>query len=303
MTLGKVEAPTVLLLALTYLVWGAGTMLWGGSAVLAILLTGIAIAQHSSLQHEALHGHPTRNAALNEALVFPALSLFVPYRRFRATHLQHHYDPNLTDPYDDPESQYRDPAEWARFNLWQRWLWSAHNTLAGRMLLGPFLGTARFISMELHAMACGDRAVMNGWVWHVAGLVPVVLWLRYAAMPLWAYLAAIWLGFALLRIRTFLEHRADDAARARTVVIEDRGPLSILFLNNNFHAVHHMHPKVPWYELPSLYASRRDHYLRRNGGYVYRGYGQVFWQYFLRAKDPVAHPIWPVAKRDVTDDL
>ncbi|MBC7737027.1 MAG: fatty acid desaturase, partial [Candidatus Saccharibacteria bacterium] len=185
----------------------------------------------------------------------------------------------------------------------ERWVCVVNNTLAGRMLLGPILGTYRFVAGEVGALAKGDRTVITGWVLHGLGLVPVGVWLaHYATMPVPAYLLAVWLGFGLLRIRTFLEHRAHENARSRTVVVEDRGPLSILFLNNNFHAVHHMHPKVAWYDLPDLYASRRDHYLRRNGDYVYRTYGEIFRQYFLRTKDPVAHPIWPVQKRDVTEE-
>ena len=41
----------------------------------------LAAALHSSLQHEVLHGHPTRSPLLNEALVFPALSVVYAYRR------------------------------------------------------------------------------------------------------------------------------------------------------------------------------------------------------------------------------
>jgi len=69
----------------------------------------LAAAMHSSLCHEALHGHPTRLKWLNEALVFAQLSLVIPYGRFHDLHLVHHTDENLTDPYDDPESNYRDP--------------------------------------------------------------------------------------------------------------------------------------------------------------------------------------------------
>ncbi len=290
------EWPTLLLLALTYLVWATGTMIWQESAVLSLILTGVAIAQHSSLQHEALHGHPFVNAALNEALVFPALSVFVPYRRFRDTHLQHHYDPALTDPYDDPESNYRDPAEWARLSRLRQKLLRWNNTLAGRIVLGPVLGTARFVAADL-VTAPTDRRVGQAWILHAAGLVLLGIWLMvWGTMPVWAYLIAVYLGFALLRIRTFLEHRAHDNARARTVVIEDRGPLSLLFLNNNFHAVHHMHPSVPWYRLPDLYASRKAHYLKRNDGYVYRSYAEIFRSYLWRAKDTVPHPIWPVKR-------
>ena len=97
----------------------------------------------------------------------------------------------------------------------------------------------------------GDGRVQLAWGLHLMGLVPLVLWLEWVGMPVWAYLLAVYLGTALLKIRTFLEHRAHEAFRARTVIIEDRGPLSYLFLNNNFHVVHHMHPAVPWYELPA----------------------------------------------------
>ena len=78
------------------------------------------------------------------------------------------------------------------------------------------------------------------------------------------------------------------------MIIEDRGPLALLFLNNNFHAVHHMHPEVAWYRLPGLYLQRREHFLRRNDGYLFTSYAQVIARYLLRAKDPVPHPIFPV---------
>lgn len=120
-------------------------------------------------------------------------------------------------------------------------------------------------------------------------------WLNYLGnMPIWAYLLAAYLGWSLLKIRTYLEHRAHEAARARTVIIESRGPLSLLFLNNNFHVVHHMHPAVAWYKLPALYAARKEHYQRRNEAYVYKSYVEIFARYLFRAKDPVPHPIWPV---------
>lgn len=298
----SMEWPTLVLLAVTYVVWATGTMLWQDSAVLSVLLTGIAVAQHSSLQHEALHGHPFRNDRINEALVLPALSLFIPYRRFRATHLQHHHDPALTDPYDDPESNYLDPAEWARLSRPMQKMLRLNNALAGRMIIGPVLGTALWVTADL-ARARQDRQVAQDWALHAAALVPVALWLLiWGTMPLWGYLLAVYLGLALLRIRTFLEHRAHEAARARTVVIEDRGPLSLLFLNNNFHVVHHMHPNVAWYYLPGLYQARKAHYLRRNDGYVYRSYAEIFSRYLWKAKDTVPHPIWPVQKSLPTDE-
>lgn len=293
---GAVEWPTLALFAITFALWGLGTTaLYDFSPLAGVLLTGVAIAQFSSLQHEALHGHPFRSEALNEALATPALTLTVPYGRFRDTHLAHHHDPVLTDPYDDPESNYLDPAVWAGLPGIARLLLRLNNTLLGRIVLGPLIGNALWLWGEARLIAANAPGVRRDWGLHLLGLLPVLLWLWGAAMPFWAYLLAAWIGHGLLKIRTFLEHRAHEAARARTVIVEDRGPLSILFLNNNFHAVHHMHPKVAWYHLPALYAANRAHYLRRNEGYAYRSYAEVFRHHLLNAKDPVPHPLYPMA--------
>ncbi len=288
-----VEWPTLLLLIATYAVFGLATaVLFPINATLAIVITGVAIAQFSSLQHEVLHGHPFQSQRVNEALVFPALTLTVPYARFRDQHLAHHHDPHLTDPYDDPESNYLDPAVWNRLSAAMRILLTANNTLLGRIVIGPILGNIFWLASEARLIRAGNRAVIRAWMAHAAGLVLLGLWLFATGMPVWAYLLAIWIGQGLLKIRTFLEHRAHELCRARTVLVEDRGPLALLFLNNNLHVVHHAHPNVAWYRLPGLYAQNRSHYVRRNEGYVYRSYAAVFRSHFTKAKDPVPHPLW-----------
>lgn len=291
------EWPTLLLLLATYAAWAAGTLLWPWSGLLSVIVTGVAVAQFCSLQHEMLHGHPFRNPHLNHALVFPALALVVPYERFRDTHLQHHHDPALTDPYDDPESNYQDPVVWAQMSRPLRALLRVNNTLLGRILLGPAVGTWFFVRADLALIRAGRPGILRAWVLNGLGVVLVLLWLvAFTAMPVWAYVMAAYLGYSLLKIRTYLEHRAHEAPRARTVIIEDKGPLALLYLNNNLHVVHHMHPQVPWYRLPALYAARREHYQRRNEAYVYRNYAEIFRRYLLKAKDPVPHPVWPVRK-------
>lgn len=298
-----IEWPTLILFAATYAIWGlATTVLWTMSPALATLAAALAIAQFSSLTHEVLHGHPFRNQALSEALVFPGLTIFVPYLRFKDLHLQHHFDPALTDPYDDPESNYLDPSVWARLSRSRQTLLRFNNTLIGRMLVGPAISTWALVTGDIAQLRKGDRRVWLAWGLHLPGVALVLVWLGWVGtMPLWAYLLAAYLGWSLLKIRTYLEHRAHDAARARTVVIESRGPLSLLFLNNNFHVVHHMHPGVAWYKLPALYFGNREHYLRRNDGYVYRSYVEIFRQFLFRAKDPVPHPIFPIDKGGVLD--
>ena len=288
------EWPTLGLLIATYALWALATT-WAAALwlPLGVSLAALAIAQHSSLSHEALHGHPFAQARANAAVIWPALGLCVPYLRFRDTHLAHHRDALLTDPYDDPESNYLDPVVWVRLPRIIRAALRFNNTLAGRLIIGPVVGMTVFLRADWRAIRAGDTAIRQAWLWHGVAALPVLTWVWLSPMPAWAYLIACYAAMSLLKIRTFLEHRAHERASGRTVVIEDRGPLALLFLNNNYHAVHHMHPKVAWYLLPGLYARNRAHYLARNDGYVYRGYGQIFRAYLLRAKDSVAHPLWP----------
>jgi fatty acid desaturase len=290
----RIEWPTLALAAVTYGLWGAGLYLAPGVSLwLAIPLVAWTIAQHSSLTHEVIHGHPFADRRLNEALVFPALALVVPFRRFRDTHLAHHNDAILTDPYDDPESNYQDPKIWSRLPRWTQRLLNANNTLAGRLILGPAMGQVMWMRGDLALIRAGDTRVRDGWIWHIPAVMVVFAVVLWSPMPLWAYLVAAYLGLSLLKLRTFLEHRADVSAPARTVVIEDRGPFALLFLNNNLHVVHHMHPRTPWYRLPQLYRANPERYLGRNGGYRYRSYAEVFRRYVFTAKDPVPHPLLP----------
>ncbi len=79
-----IEWQTLLILFLCYCVWmGATTWLAGMWRPLGFAATTLAVALHSSLSHEVLHGHPFRIKVLNEALVFPAIGVFMPYGRFR----------------------------------------------------------------------------------------------------------------------------------------------------------------------------------------------------------------------------
>ena len=289
-----VEWPTFFVLAACYGLWAWAVFgLSQVSLPLAIVIVILMGTQHSSLTHEVIHGHPTRWRWLNAALVFPPLTLVIPYLRFRDMHLAHHHDEIITDPYDDPESNYLDPVVWAQKSWLVKRFLILNNTLAGRILIGPAVGLWGFWGGDVRAILKGDRAALWGWLLHLPALALVLWVISLSSMPLWAYAIATYFSISLLKIRTFLEHRAHEKARGRTVVIEDRGLFALLFLNNNFHVVHHMHPRTAWYRLPGIYAAKRDHYLARNDGYRYRNYAEVFSRYLLRPKDPVAHPFWP----------
>jgi fatty acid desaturase len=287
------EWPTITLLAGCYVVLVLA-LVWlvAVSLVLAGMAVAVALVLHSSLSHEILHGHPFPSQKVNTALGLVQPGLFIPFIRFRDTHLAHHRDARLTDPYDDPESNYLDPMVWARLPHWQQNILRFNNTLLGRMTVGPLVGQWAFMRSDWAAIRSGDRAVLAGWLWHLPGAIIVLVAVVWSQMPLWVYMMAAYAALGILKIRTFLEHQAHARSRGRTVIVEDRGPLAFLFLNNNLHVVHHMHPRLPWYRLPALYAAHKARFLACNDGYMYRSYAQIFTRYFVKSKDPVAHPLW-----------
>jgi fatty acid desaturase len=288
-----VEWPTLGLIVLVYavlaaLVWHHGRLPWW----IILIVGGYATALQVSLQHEVLHGHPTRHRRLNEVLVFVSPHFWMPYQRYRATHLRHHDDRHLTDPSLDPESSYLLPDSWARLSAPLRQIYTLNNTLAGRMLLGPMIGIVRIWGGDLLAIARGDREIARAWLLHLLGSG---IWLGYVVavcgMPLAQYLALIaYPAISLSLVRSFCEHQAAADLGERTVVVEAAPGWSLLFLNNNLHVAHHTRPALAWYRLPAYYRAERAALIARNRGYVIHGYGEIFRRYLVRAKEPVAYP-------------
>jgi len=291
--LHKAEWPTLLLLLACHLVWAAALLFHDSLGFLLTALFAVPmVTLHSSLQHEALHGHPTRSAALNEALVFLPLGLAYPYRRFKRLHLRHHNDQSLTDPYDDPESYYYALADWQRLPAPLQGVLDFNNTLFGRLLIGPAVMSVGFYGAELRLARSGaERGMGTAWAAHALGVALVLFFaLGIAGMPLWQYLAIAYGGLSLLSLRTFAEHQASEAPGGRTAIVEGSPLLALLFLNNNLHYVHHEHPRLAWYRLPALYRSARSEFQAANEGYVFAGYGDILRRYLFRRKTPVPHP-------------
>lgn len=288
----RTEWPTVLLIAGCYGAWAvSGLILWPDFPAVAFILLTLSIALHSSLMHEASHGHPTRNALVNEFMVGLPIGLVYAYRRFKSLHLRHHADERLTDPFDDPESYYRALWKYQELPSWLRGLLSVNNSMVGRFVIGPAIANAGFLLTDAGLIAAGDRAVRRAWLHHAIGLavlLPVVLFAF--EVPLWAYLAAAYLGQSFIAIRTFAEHQWSERPDGRTIIVE-RSPLSLLFLNNNLHLVHHKMPTVAWYELPRLFRERREEWIRMNGDYCYPNYLALLKDFAFRPKEPVVHPV------------
>jgi len=231
---------------------------------------------------------------INGLLGFAPLAVWFPYPVYRDLHLQHHDDPHLTHPEFDPESYFVSRDAWQQAGPLTRTLLTLRNTFGGRLLLGPAFSIAATATQALRKPLRGDWRDVPMWLAHCAALAALTWWLDHACgIAPWLFIAGVgYPALALSSVRSFHEHRAADAHEQRSVINEAAWFWRLLFLNNNYHSVHHDLPGVPWYALRNVYRARRGDYLARNGGFVVRGYMEWLRRHALK---PVAHAMHPFA--------
>lgn len=289
-----IEWPTLILAVTIYACWTSTLFLHDQIPIwLLVPIGGWLIAWHGSLQHETIHGHPTRVAWLNALIGGLPLSLWLPYRCYQRDHIAHHATEAVTDPAADPESRYLAATQHERSRL-RLVVAALQGPLPGRLVLGPFDIVARFLIDEARRIVREPARVARDWLPHLIGLAVVGAWLAWCRMGLGLYLAAfVYPGTALSLLRSFAEHRAAEQPGHRVAVVEKAGPFALLFLHNNLHAAHHRAPGLPWYRLPDHYRRHRTAILSDNGRLLYDGYGDVARRFWRAPHDVLIHPGWP----------
>ena len=286
------EWPTVLVILGVYGGWAALLAFHDSIPGWMLLPAGaLILGWFCSLQHEVIHGHPTRWRRFNDAIGWAPLTLWLPYAAYRESHLIHHRDHHLTNPLDDPESFYVTAERWQRLGPIRRGILVANQTLAGRLLLGPMLAMVRTWRDEAILIAHGNRGRRWTWLLHLIGAAAVLLLaVGVAGVPVWVYGAWVYGAVGVLLLRSFAEHRAMPDPTQRTAVVEAGPFFSLLFLNNNLHVAHHARPGASWYRLPRISREINAPEIAAVGAGRYGGYGALAWQYLLR---PIAHPVHP----------
>ena len=288
-----VEWQTWLLIAAIYSSW-LGLVVFYRSLPgwLATLLLIVVTAWFMSLQHELLHGHPTRSKAFNRLLGLFPMSAWYPYDIYRDSHLAHHRDELLTTPGIDPECNYVEPEHYARMARMRRALHWATRTVVGRFVLGPALTICGvwadvFTGPRRRGMVC-----VRTWAVHLVLLIAMLWWVqdRSGITPLHYLLGIAYPALGLAMLRSFYEHRPATLPAHRIVINDAALPWRLLYLNNNYHSVHHDHPSLAWHRIPAVYRDDRAGYLRRNDGFYLPGYGHVLWNYAFKPVDSPVHP-------------
>jgi fatty acid desaturase len=286
------EWPTLGLIAANYTAWALATLAWDAMpAPLVAAAVACCIALHGSLQHEAIHGHPTGSRRLNLALVWLPLPLWMPLSVYESSHRSHHRS-DLTCPLDDPESWYVTPRKWARMSPLSKRVYEFNNTFLGRMVIGPWIVVASSWRRILRGdpPAAHRTACVGG---HLIGVGIVMLWVtQVAGMPAYVYLlACVWPGISLSLMRSFVEHRAAPNPDHRSAIVRGGALTRLLFLNNNYHWVHHRYPALPWYALPEVYRREEQRIDIANGGFRFTSYTDIARRYLLKPWTQPPHSV------------
>ncbi len=260
--------------------------------VLLFLAGGYLICLHGSLQHIAVHGYPTQWRWLNTVIVYPPLAFFYPYSIYRESHIQHHQIEILTDVNTDPESLYLSKSHWDRLNALSKNVYRFNFTLLGRLLIGPFVALYQLWKGQALLIFSGDLRCALTWIGHIAACLVIALFVHYASdMPIWKYLLCfVYPGISFTLLRSYTEHRWSDNENERSIIVEGSRLSRLLYLNNNYHWVHHENPALPWQELSTAFRQRRSEILQSNRNFYYKGYFQLFARLF---KDRWVDPIHP----------
>jgi fatty acid desaturase len=216
--LARVEIPTLLIAIVVYAGWLAVTLMYGRWPLwLVAPIAAVLVTLHGSLQHEVVHGHPTRSGRINRLLAVIPLSVWLPFDSYHASHLAHHIDERLTDPLDDPESWYWTQQDWRRLTPLARGIVRVSQTLAGRVTVGAFWAIGRYLRAQGRAVIANKPGVRALWLEHLLWCIPVLLWVKVVCgIPLWIYMLTMAIpGTSMTLIRSFAEHRAQPPVRSR----------------------------------------------------------------------------------------
>lgn len=294
------ESATWCVALLIYAGWIALTMgfnhlpLW-----LSVPIAAWLVCWHSSLQHETIHGHPTKSKVVNSLLGFPPLGVVYPYSIYYKLHMEHHRSGALASPFEDTESFYVTKQTWDRLGPVLQGIMEFNNTLLGRLIVGPAISLVLFASSEVKRIGKGDFSHVGSWALHVVLVSALMYWVvAVCGISFWQYVFCFaYPAMSLSLLRSYYEHRPSAEQKEASAIVEASIPFQLLYLNNSFHYVHHRFPNLPWYYIRGLYERNRGAILKENGEFVFNGYRDLFGKYALKPKDS---PVYPERYEPVT---
>lgn len=280
-----VAVPTLLLLI-------GGLALWGGTAALylsdtiawwaAIPVLAVAGYLLFTVAHDAGHNSASNIQWLNDLIGRLATPLFATHAAFpvwRFIHMQHHRFTNHDDGSDPDGYTMRGPA-------WQkplRWVTVDYYYVVFYLPKLPTRKTKEQVEgifFLLLGIAIPVALIATG---------NVVTWLVLLFVP--SRVAMVWLAFAFDYLpHNGLHHKpAEDKLKTTRNRIGGERWASMLFLYQNYHLVHHLHPVVPFYRYIAVWRRNEAKYLEGDPALSTLGGREITPDEYRRMRELVHH--------------
>ena len=248
---------------LAVVVWRA----WGSLlAVPAIVAYGVVLMFLFCALHECVHRTAFRSRWMADVVAAATGAvLLLPSRWFRSFHAAHHRF--TQDPGRDPELVGAKPLTRSRIVLHASGAayWASALVVLVRLAVGRSVGT--YVPVGQARKVVSQARLLVVLYAAIAGASAITR--STAAIRLW--LLPVVVGQPFLRALLLAEHDGcplvDDAtSNTRTTITNP--VVRFLAWNMPFHAEHHMHPAIPFHQLPALHAAIGDRLQVVGDGYV-----------------------------------
>jgi len=259
-----------------------GVLAGGWSPWLTVPLAATVTFLMFSVMHESTHHAISTRTPLNDAFGHLSVPFVAPYASFPMItfiHIEHHRNTN--------ESKSVDPDAWTSEGPWWQlpFRWA---TIDGWYLVyylrrageRPRAELALTVAIFTGVLAGVGAALTAGYAVEVATLL--------AGQRLGLMVLAWW--FDYLPHHGLTATQREDRYRATRVRVGAEGVLTPLFVYQNYHLVHHLHPSVPFYRYVRAWRRNEQAYLDRN---------VAISTWFGRSLTPSEYRTW----RRLTDDL
>ncbi len=267
------NGPAFLRLAIWFGLMGFTTFLVGlsiGSVFVlpAMLLHGILLVHHFSLQHECCHYTAFKTRWLNDLLGhYCALVIMLPNRFFRYEHCDHHTYTQITG--KDPE-QIELPESIGGYLKYISSVpyWKAKFSELSRHTMGRITPEEkRFLPKEEYKTIVIEAQLMT--LFYLIVFLLSVVFQTWAVV--WYWFIPVILGEPVMRAIRMTEHVGRPNVhdmRMNTRSNHVSAPFRFLCWNMNYHAEHHYASSVPFHALPALNKILSDYIYTERRGYV-----------------------------------
>jgi len=242
--------------------------------------------------HDASHGSVSLNGSINKLVgMLAALTLFYPsYEGFKLMHLRHHAYTN--DPINDPDYYSNSnyilllPFKWLTQPIYYHYYFIKliSNTIKKKYLIYRKKNTkSKFITNGF----IKQQTIMN----YIKSQVGIILglmtnWILLFLFSINGYFTTMFILWVLpanialtilAGVLDYLPHKPhttlgkDNQYKASHMIdgiynLNDGNSsrlLSILLLNHNYHNIHHLYPKIPFYRYHKIWNENKDELIKR----------------------------------------